>query len=295
MLDPDLDLVPRTTFTLTVDMSTEQPRERLLIGEVARLLGITPKAVRHYEKLRLLDKPERSESGYRLYTADELLRLHQIKKLQSLGLSLERIKGVLGEDNPGVKLGSVLEALLGEVERQIGDLERRRSQLQDLLAENDFAKEDEVPYALELARRHLGERWSNVAPELLEQVKKLWSTLDSFQWPQGYEKFQEAIVLYVANHPAEYEELLALEERLAALAHLPEDSPEVEQLAEDYAAYFEKSLFLEEVSKQTAWGETPMGNMLSGIVLSTMAPAQERCMELLQERIPKGTKGEAER
>ena len=35
-----------------------------------------------------------------------------------------------------------------------------------------------------------------------------------------------------------------------------------------------------------------MGNMLSGIVLRTMAPAQERCMELLQERIPKG---EAER
>lgn len=290
-----LDLVLGTTITLPVDMGDGQPRERLLIGEVARLLGITPKAVRHYEKLRLLDKPERSESGYRLYTADDLLRLHQIKKLQSLGLSLERIKGVLGEGHSGIKLGSVLETLLGEVERQIGDLERRRARLQELLTENDFAKEDEVPYALELVRRHLGERWSNVAPELLEQVKKLWSTLDSFQWPQGYEEFQEAIVLYVANHPVEYEELLALEERLAALAYLPEDSPKVEQLAEDYAAYFGKSLFLEDVSKQTDWSEGPMGSTLSGVVLSTMSPAQKRCMGLLQERISEIPEGEAKR
>ena len=257
-----------------------------MIGEVARLLGITPKAVRHYEKLGLLDKPERSESGYRLYTADDLLRLHQIKKLQSLGLSLERIKEVLGEGHPGVELGSVLEALLGEIKRQIEDLERRRARLWKLLAEDVSPEADKEPYAFELARRHLGEHWStNVDPEFLEQVKKLWITLDDFQWPEGYEEFQEALILYVAEHPEEYEELLALEERLAALAYLPEDSPEVEQLAEDYSAYFEKSLFLEEVSKQTSWDEGPMGNMLSGVALSTMSPAQKRCMRFLQEYI----------
>ena len=85
-------------------MGTEQPRERLLIGEVARLLGITPKAVRHYEKLGLLDKPERSESGYRLLHGRRSSATASIKKLQSLGLSLERIKEVLGEGHPGVEL-----------------------------------------------------------------------------------------------------------------------------------------------------------------------------------------------
>ena len=263
-----------------------------MIGEVARLLGITPKAVRHYEKLRLLDEPERSESGYRLYTADDLLRLHRIKKLQSLGLSLQRIKGVLGEGHSGIELGSVLETLLAEVEKQIEDLERRRARLRELLVEDDLSEAAEEPYALELARRHLGERWSEVDPELLEQTKKLWTTLDDFRWPQGYKEFQEALILYVADHPEEYEELIALEERFAALAHLPEDSPEVERLAGDYAAYFEKSLLLKEVSEQTAW-ESPMGNALSGVLLGTMSPSQKRCMELLQERISKVTKGEA--
>lgn len=43
-------------------------RERLRIGEAARLVGVTPKTVRHYEKIGLLPKAERSESGYRLYS-----------------------------------------------------------------------------------------------------------------------------------------------------------------------------------------------------------------------------------
>ena len=131
-------------------MSAGQSRELLLIGEVTRLLGITPKVVRHYEKLRLLDEPERSESGYRLYTADDLLRLHRIKKLQSLGLSLQRIKELLGEGHSGIELGSVLETLLAEVEKQIEDLERRRARLRELLVEDDLSKAAEEPYALDV-------------------------------------------------------------------------------------------------------------------------------------------------
>ena len=63
-------------------------RERLRIGEVAGLVGVTTKTVRHDEKIGLLQRPERSESGYRLYAADELLEVHRIKRLRSLGLSL---------------------------------------------------------------------------------------------------------------------------------------------------------------------------------------------------------------
>jgi DNA-binding transcriptional MerR regulator len=63
-------------------------RERLRIGEVAKLLGVTPKTVRHYEKVGLIKEPERSEAGYQLYRADDLLRLHRIKRLRSLGVPL---------------------------------------------------------------------------------------------------------------------------------------------------------------------------------------------------------------
>ena len=103
-------------------------REQLKIGEVAKLVGVTPKTVRHYEKVGVLEEPERSESGYRLYTADDLLRLHRIKQLRSLGLSLKQIRGALGDPGSGSELRYVLEALLSEVETRIETprLPRRR-------------------------------------------------------------------------------------------------------------------------------------------------------------------------
>jgi hypothetical protein len=46
-------------------------RERLRIGEVARLAGVTTKSVRHYENVGLLGEPERSEAWCRLYAAGD--------------------------------------------------------------------------------------------------------------------------------------------------------------------------------------------------------------------------------
>ena len=274
---------------LPLDMGHERSRERLLIGEVAELVGITPKAVRHYEKLGLLGKPERSGSGYRLYAAEDLLRLHRIKKLQSLGLSLERIKGILGESGADVGLGSVLEALLGEVESQIEHLEERRARLRRMLDGDDPSEAGEEPYVFGLARRHLEGHWGNVTPQALQQEKKLWATLDAFRWPKGYGEFQEALVLYLAEHPQEYGELLALEERLVALAEMPECSPEVEALARDLARHFEEKPFPEAISEGAAsWGAGPVQSALSGVVLGSVSPAQKRCVELMQERMREG-------
>jgi hypothetical protein len=145
---------------------------------------------------------------------------------------------------------------------------------------------------LELARQHLGERLGEVDPGVLAQEKGFWATLDAFRWPQEYEEFQEALVLYLANHPEQYEELLVLEQRFAGLAHQPEDSQEVEQLAEEYVAYFEANPLPEELSKGTSWGSGPMETALSGVVLGAMSPAQKRCMQMLQEHL---SRDEAER
>lgn len=109
-------------------------RAVLRIGEVARLLGVTPKTVRHYHKLGLLAEPARSPSGYRLYGADDLLRLHQIRRLQALGLSLARIKEVLGRPGDARSLRDVLGALREELSGQIAALEARRDRVERLLA-----------------------------------------------------------------------------------------------------------------------------------------------------------------
>jgi DNA-binding transcriptional MerR regulator len=72
-------------------------RQLLQIGEVAKLIGVSPKTIRYYHEIGLLAEPKRAESGYRLYTAQDLLRLQHIRRLRSLGLPLERIREILGE------------------------------------------------------------------------------------------------------------------------------------------------------------------------------------------------------
>ena len=73
----------------------------------------------------------------------------------------------------------------------------------------------------------LGEHLSGVSESALEQDRKLWSVLDAFEWPEGYEEDNEELFRYYAEHPEEYVEMVALGERLAALAHAPEEDPEI--------------------------------------------------------------------
>jgi len=109
---------------------------KLHIGEVAKLLGITPKTIRHYHKVGLLTEPQRTESGYRLYTASALLRLQRIRRLQALGLSLKQIKTLLGEHVVGQEssLRDVLQSLLEELSTEITSLEEQRERIRMLLA-----------------------------------------------------------------------------------------------------------------------------------------------------------------
>jgi DNA-binding transcriptional MerR regulator len=63
------------------------------IGEVAERTGVTQRTLRFYEEKGLLNPPSRMDGGFRLYSEADVLRVEQIKRLQSvLGLSLAEIK-----------------------------------------------------------------------------------------------------------------------------------------------------------------------------------------------------------
>jgi DNA-binding transcriptional MerR regulator len=83
-------------------------RTTLHIGEMAQLLGVTTKTIRHYHRVGLLAEPTRSQGDYRLYDASALRRLLRIRRLQSLGLSLKQIKAILGEPDQQRSLREVL-------------------------------------------------------------------------------------------------------------------------------------------------------------------------------------------
>jgi len=65
----------------------------LQIGEVADRTGVTQRTLRFYEEKGLLKPPSRMDGGFRLYSEEDVQRVEQIKRLQSLlGFTLAEIK-----------------------------------------------------------------------------------------------------------------------------------------------------------------------------------------------------------
>ncbi len=120
------------------------------IGVLARRSGMSVKTLRFYEELGLLPAIGRSDGGYRLFAEGSLQRLELIRRLKTLGLSLEEIRGCLAVHDAGeLPCGDIrmqLERQIGRVEERIRELRQLRTELQGLLAgwQSDPAKEDDV-------------------------------------------------------------------------------------------------------------------------------------------------------
>ena len=66
------------------------------IGEASRKSGLTPKMIRRYEKMGIIPKPIRADSGYRVYDQEDINTLLFINRSRSLGFSLKDIKQLIG-------------------------------------------------------------------------------------------------------------------------------------------------------------------------------------------------------
>jgi len=97
----------------------------MFIGRLAELTGCTPKAIRLYEQMGLINEPER-EGRYRLYNAHHLEIVHLIRKAQMAGFKLAEMNPLIAAKN---KLKSFPLALANEA------VDDKRRQVQDRIAE----------------------------------------------------------------------------------------------------------------------------------------------------------------
>jgi len=124
------------------------------IGDLARLAGTTPRAIRHYHRAGVLPEPPRLANGYRRYELADLVRVTRIRWLLAGGLSLREIRAVLDQDVPA---GPDLEReLLATLERVTAE-QARLAQQERLLREL-------------LSRVRSGERVSAVTAEVLDAL-----------------------------------------------------------------------------------------------------------------------------
>lgn len=107
----------------------------MLIGDLAERCGVSPRALRNYEKLGLIH-PIRDGSGYREYDESAARAVTELRSLTELGFSLAEAKPFLdclysGQEVAGACLDSLASyrAKLAEIDAYLDRLHRVRDRL----------------------------------------------------------------------------------------------------------------------------------------------------------------------
>lgn len=87
-------------------------RSGIQIGKVSERTGVSVDAIRFYEKQRLLDRPPRTEGGFRLFGAGDIRRIRFIRRAQQLGFSLPEIRELMVLQRDGAQACSHVRDLL---------------------------------------------------------------------------------------------------------------------------------------------------------------------------------------
>ena len=117
-------------------MQMEATMKTYKSGQLAKAAEVNSETLRYYERENLLPLPDRTESGYRLYTEDDLKRVIFIKRAQELGFSLKEIKELLSlasdkqQSSAAVKL--LADQKIQTIEAKITSLQAIKDNLQAL-------------------------------------------------------------------------------------------------------------------------------------------------------------------
>ncbi len=111
------------------------------ISKFARLFGLSRSTLLYYDRIGLLVPSDRTPSGYRVYTEEDVQRLERICSLRRTGMSLEDIRTILAsEDEPDAVL---FEKRLKEINEEILGLKAKQGLLSGIL--NGMTSEDGPP------------------------------------------------------------------------------------------------------------------------------------------------------
>lgn len=111
------------------------PQGFMTVGEVAKKMGVTVRTLQYYDKKGLLSPSAESEGGRRLYTDKDLIRLHQIISLKSLGFSLDDIKERLISLETPADVANALTEQADDIRQKIEQLQASLLAIEQLKAE----------------------------------------------------------------------------------------------------------------------------------------------------------------
>ncbi len=110
------------------------PQGYMTVGELAKKMGVTVRALQYYDREGLFSPSALSEGGRRLYSDRDVVKLHRILSLKSLGFSIGEIKNRLTNTDTPEEVASALAEQARAIEAQIEGLTRS---LHDIMALKD--------------------------------------------------------------------------------------------------------------------------------------------------------------
>ncbi len=132
----------------------------LRIGELAERAGVTPRTIRYYEELGLLQRHERAQGTHRLYGDADVERLRELTRLRDLlGLSLDELRTVIEAEDARPELRERFFATESRAERrQIVETALPALELQLTLVQRRLVELGELEQELLGRRKRLRQR-----------------------------------------------------------------------------------------------------------------------------------------
>lgn len=109
----------------------------LRIGELASQTDTSAETLRYYEKEKLIPEPRRSDSGYRLYTLEDVRRVNFIRRARAMGFSLKDIAELLSlqvdrESSTCGEVKELAEQKLSDIDSKLMELNKMKAALQQV-------------------------------------------------------------------------------------------------------------------------------------------------------------------
>jgi DNA-binding transcriptional MerR regulator len=286
------------------------------IGELAGLVGISTRAIRHYHDVGLLAEPARKANGYREYSLRDAVELARVRRLTELGLSLDEVGDALAGD-AGRDLAEILRELDADLARQEADLRQRRARLAELLrqAEAGGQPSGQAPVSPGLAG--LFGRMADVAaerpgpePAMAAKDRDLMALLETVAPARGTgvrgtgargagvrgtgargtgaegTGWLEVLTRTLDSEPGAVERAYAVYARLDQLASSPADDPRVEATAQAIVAAIPEPARKAIRFPDGDLEETGFGAAFYADFAPAQAAAIRRAIELMKESTP---------
>lgn len=118
-------------------------------GELSKKTGVNAETIRYYEKIGLINEPERAANGYRVYGVTHLKNLSFIKRCRELGFTLKEIAALLALVDSGnytcEEIRDHTVTHLNDIDDKISDLRKMQRTLRQMVSECEGGKLPDCP------------------------------------------------------------------------------------------------------------------------------------------------------